>query len=384
MSSFRRRQASANPPIPGTRPSTHTQALLTSTGCLPLDTLFGGGIPLGQLLLLKQDQHTAYWRVLMNYFLVQGITSGQSVCVIAESAEQILSGLPGIVEGKAEDANESVDADSTRELGKASLREDEKMRIAWRYQNLSRVGDTMNARHDTAYCHTFDLTKRIEEERLKAAGKRVVLVDVDGWMNEGEMNEAKIYDRLVDVIRGVIEEGGFSLQSTTAPSSLLRIVIPSLGSPSWLPNGSSPSPKLLCRFLYTIRAILKNAAAVCMISIPTTLPQVLTARLCHASDACVSLSSFAGVSNPYDTEYNGFFNYEKRWKVGTCVEREGIPGVGALGFWVRRKRFGIERVGLPAEEEEKGRSQETRRPLVDVKRAHGPGCGTGAESKLDF
>ena len=54
-SSFQRKVKARVPSIAGAVPSLYTNQLLTSTGLPDLDTLLGGGLVLGSVLLLVED-----------------------------------------------------------------------------------------------------------------------------------------------------------------------------------------------------------------------------------------------------------------------------------------------------------------------------------------
>ncbi|KAJ3037996.1 Elongator subunit elp4, partial [Rhizophlyctis rosea] len=109
MSSFKRRipTASSNPP-PATRISAHNGQTLLSTGVPSLDDVLGGGLPLGSLLLIKEDRFTGYAHLLLKYFITQGIVAGHAVCVASadENPEELARGLMGVVEGKVADGGE--------------------------------------------------------------------------------------------------------------------------------------------------------------------------------------------------------------------------------------------------------------------------------------
>ena len=75
--------------------------------------------------------------------------------------------------------------------------------------------------------------------------------------------------------------------------NVLRIALQSLGSPLWLDDGGSwdpsspspPPPLTLTQFLHSLRALLRRAYGVAMVTIPTHLMQVnrysITLKLIH-------------------------------------------------------------------------------------------------------
>ena len=68
--------------IPGVSPSLHSNQLLTSTGTPHLDSLLGGGLPLGSLLLLQEDSGGSYGKLLVRYFLSEGLVHNHALVAV--------------------------------------------------------------------------------------------------------------------------------------------------------------------------------------------------------------------------------------------------------------------------------------------------------------
>lgn len=140
--SFKKKASANAPKLPaGSRISAYNGQLLISTGVPSLDDILGGGLPVGTVLLIQEDQHTSYAQLLMSYFLAQGVACGHH-CAIAsmdESPQQILENLPWLA-----DQSSSAEAD-TKEAKQET--EDDKMSIAWRYQSLKRFDSGVSPRN---------------------------------------------------------------------------------------------------------------------------------------------------------------------------------------------------------------------------------------------
>jgi elongator complex protein 4 len=128
--------------IKGTRISTLNLKVLTSTGIASLDEIIGGGIPIGTVLMLKQDRYTGYANLILKYFIAQGIAHEHQVMFVSfdTNPEEYISDLMGILSGKQEstqdDEEDIVPQSSARTFG--ALR-NTKMEIAWRYQRLPQL-----------------------------------------------------------------------------------------------------------------------------------------------------------------------------------------------------------------------------------------------------
>ncbi|KAI8913934.1 Elongator complex protein 4 [Powellomyces hirtus] len=400
MSSFKRRTPSAQT-LPSTRISAHNSTVLTSTGVPSVDELLGGGLPLHTSLLIHEDRFTGYAKLLLSYYLAQGIASSNAVCLATaeEEPEAVVRSLMGVVEGKVpsemkEEEDEDISTGAVgggiggRRMG-AVREEEDRMRIAWRYQGLPKFntafgGGRRDANSQQPFCNLFDLTKRMAPAMLNAAGPRMALLDVSVWAAEAEEQGGKnVYEHLLEHIEGLVDEGGFRIRpNAPPPPTVLRIAIHSISSPIW---GRSSTAEL-ARFLHSLRAILRTSYATAVLTLPQTSSPQTSTLLAHLSDAVLRLDSFAGSSTPvhpaYESQYHGFLDVIKVPRVGCLGGRKGE--VGMLGFKVRRKRFLVERCSLPPEGEGVGRGdeEETRRKAPVNK--GGCGSGGGGSSVLDF
>lgn len=172
---------------PGTRRSTNTSSILTSTGIASLDGILGGGVPLQTVMMVREDRLTGYARLMLKYWICQGLASGgQHVFVAAAAAASSASAgvdgnggakknemtgkdaaplavnnnfsaadghiphhrelLPivadlmdmcqGDEDGQEASGSALLDDEDAASSSSASSSLDDKMKIAWRYQNL--------------------------------------------------------------------------------------------------------------------------------------------------------------------------------------------------------------------------------------------------------
>jgi len=154
--------AASNTLSPGVRPSPVDGRLATSTGTPTLDTLLAGhaGLPLGNSILLEENGTTDYAGSLLKYYAAEGIVQGHVLHVVGVR-EGWTRELPGLVGGT-----------DTRAESSSANRESDKMKIAWRYENLGRFGEGPGARGVYIYCLSVENTVVTIKHRL--ASKRCV------------------------------------------------------------------------------------------------------------------------------------------------------------------------------------------------------------------
>lgn len=109
--------------IPGVRPSAADGRPVTSTGSSSFDGLFAGhgGIPLGSSVLVEENGTTDYAGALLRFFAAEGLLQGHHVHVLA-LPDAWGRELPGVA------------SESSKKPSQVS--QDEKMKIAWRYEKL--------------------------------------------------------------------------------------------------------------------------------------------------------------------------------------------------------------------------------------------------------
>merc|ERR1711953_206721 len=153
-SSFQRKIKSKWADIPGVNPSIYTNQLLTSSGVPDLDDLIGGGLAVGSVILLEEDLSGNYSRLMLKYFLSEGLLHKHHLLVTDSSPDGklITSSLPMF------DSKEVVDKEASSES--------DTMKIAWRYQSqnstkLSNLGTSQRSRH------TFNLLKTVPGDLIE-------------------------------------------------------------------------------------------------------------------------------------------------------------------------------------------------------------------------
>ena len=113
----------------GTRLNSNGTLLLTSSGISSLDTFIAGGLPIGSLVLIYEDQNSNLSDSILRCYLSEGIYNKQDLCSISLRNDPI-DNLPI----KEENISKEDRLDD----------ENDKMKIAWRYENLSTIDSSIS------------------------------------------------------------------------------------------------------------------------------------------------------------------------------------------------------------------------------------------------
>ncbi|KAJ5098331.1 hypothetical protein N7532_005332 [Penicillium argentinense] len=253
--------------IPGIRPSPDDGRPTTSTGTPSLDNLLAGhaGLPMGKSLLIEENGTTDFAGALLRYYAAEGVVQDQKVHVVAVP-EQWGRSLPGLI-GTAESLEEK----------RSDKRKDERMKIAWRYERLGEFGAGVagarggerliiavasapaatgeqdpNAKQPPAFCHAFDLTKRL-------AHPSITNMTFIPFTPTKDSPFPPVLSRLQTAI------------ASSAPNTIHRIVIPSLLNPTLYP-AESCHPEYVLQFLHSLKALLS--------AYPTRVTAMITFPLC--------------------------------------------------------------------------------------------------------
>nr|XP_057945106.1 elongator complex protein 4 isoform X2 [Doryrhamphus excisus] len=338
--------------IPGTRPSVQNGQLLISTGVTSLDYLFGGGLAVGTVLLIEEDRYDSYSRMILKYFLAEGVVCRHELFLAAaqdhpndifqELPDPILDDVamhkPGDQQGLLHDPKDSSDA----------------MKIAWRYQNLPKVQSALAS--SSRFGHYYDVSKTMEPEIRQAAKcHHFYLAEHPSQSTATHSLMLESYSALLKSIEEVIRREGYQVTAPMTKSrNILRIGLHSLGSALWGDDlCCRDNPKhshALTTFLYGLRALLRSSLAVAVVTVPSHLIQnrSLMASITRLCDNAIALESFKGSereTSPLYKDYHGLLHVRQLPHLN-CLASQ-LPDHKDLAFKLKRKQFTIERLHLP-------------------------------------
>ncbi|PKY03705.1 PAXNEB-domain-containing protein [Aspergillus campestris IBT 28561] len=367
-------QASTTPESnPGIRPSPDDGRPTTSTGSLSLDNLLAGhgGLPIGKMLLIEENGTTDFAGALLRYYAAEGVVQDQKIHVIG-MPEQWGRSLPGLL-GPADAGDDK----------KSDRRKGDRMKIAWRYERLGEFGagvagsrgwsspmkrnahvrgtqtltrvapaatsgdQTMTDGVQPAFCHSFDLTKRLTHPSI-ANINYIPLVP------SNEPLFASIHKKLQQAI------------SQSPPNIAHRVIIPSLLNPTLYPPETS-QPDILLPFLHSLKALLSapTTRITAMVTIPLSLfsrSSGLVRWMEIISDGVIELCPFphsadalgaSGAATSHEEPPQGML---KTHRLPVLHERGGgsDQNIGQdWAFTLSRRKFEIKPFSLPPAEGDK-------------------------------
>lgn len=202
-------------------------------------------------MLLEEDTYGNYAKIMLEYFLAEGIVSTHSLFVASQDIrpDQLISELPAVVTNPTNHQETQII--------------DEKMQIAWRYQNMKIIDSTNNQ----TLGHYYDLTKKMDKDTINT----VKITKWDGenlkWDLSGFKNQA--YVDLLKSIQEILKLDEFYVSANPKKRNILRIVIHSLGSRLWICDKDEDTQADLLKFFYYFRALMRSSYAVAAISVPS-------------------------------------------------------------------------------------------------------------------
>eukprot|EP01102_Stenamoeba_stenopodia_P017636 TRINITY_DN635_c0_g1_i3.p1 TRINITY_DN635_c0_g1~~TRINITY_DN635_c0_g1_i3.p1 ORF type:complete len:459 (+),score=142.53 TRINITY_DN635_c0_g1_i3:106-1377(+) len=359
-----------------------------STGLTEFDELFGGGIPSGAIVGLKEDANTTHYITLLRHFIAEGVVSGEGVVYIGASScgslstispAYVLSSLPeeigtsskgGTRDSLEEEEEEAVEGIEEQNKKKKSLK------IAWRYEESKQLNETAKTQKRSSTSHAFDLSKKMKREKFEKH-IRVVYCDEENVVEQRDdaSRTLSTHKKLIDRVLAAVE--ALRVGYDARP---VRIVLQSLGAPvpPWSVNESSI-------FLMALRSFVRRTPAV--VGMVSVVPSAITDRSYRISsivDAIVTLRSFAGNGedvNDAFKDYSGFLYIEKLLRLGGLAF-QSRPETLVYGFYKSRKRFVIEKLHLQPESKRFSSSQSEQPPILSELLCQ-PSLPSG-DSILDF
>ncbi|RZF48974.1 hypothetical protein LSTR_LSTR003050 [Laodelphax striatellus] len=311
-----------------------------------------GGYPVGNIILVEEDEFGFYAKLFIKYFISEGLVSRHSayLCSLDTNTRRLASpsssarvaGFMGVMGGWSPASwplrgRFTPPAASTARTSVPQSGDDCCCSSTWlRKESMTSI-----------------LFTRIQSSPTPLANN-MCKNNVDSSSNAEDH-----YSRVLSEVRaraGSASHASACMQSVRR--TVLRAAVHRLGSPLWGGAGSH-----LTRFLYRLRHLVHNSLTTCL-----DHPGLLH-RCEHLADCVISLESLARNCNPCFSDFNGLLHVKKFSTTNTLVPH--VPEEVDWAFKLRKRRFAIVKLHLPpelADTEQRGEHDDYAAPGT---------CGTG-------
>ena len=303
--------------LPGTKPWLNGVRLV-STGLAQLDQFLGGGLPLGSLVLIEEDQNAVHAQTLMQYFVSQGIACGHRVCIAGgdglQGFQEFVNTLPANVSTSGRSSSQTENSQQKMESTQDPSSE---LKIAWQYKKymgsdadnpalhaMPQVGEgtqKQRKQEKMKYCCAFDLHRRLPREEWEASDSRTF--NVSKVMLEGEYSSVReTQGTYSSACRFLADQVRLSTNEEANNPKAGRLCVLGAGGPQWggLSGGTdSGGDKQFVRFLHSLKRIVSSKPpqshhSLAIVTIPSnTLPTHVLSRARCIADGVIQITAFA-------------------------------------------------------------------------------------------
>jgi len=294
----------------GTKTSVTKNQILTSTGIVSLDAVLDGGIPLGTVALVEEENYGRNADMIIKHYIAEGIVCNHSILItdIERKPETIAYDIPKPI---LEESFTSTDIS-------------QELKIAWRYSQ-SPIYDSKPHQTSTSFGHTFDMSTKFPVNELQ---------NIRYWPND--KSQYTSYSELLKKINEIITTDGFSTKIPVEQRRVLKITISNLFSPIW-----DSSDMNVITFLYKLRFIIRSSYATCLItSRAQIINDVIKSRIEHIVDTVLIFKPMELMG----TDYNAKLIIGKLASFNTFLYE---PLSVDWAIKLTRKKICIEKLHLP-------------------------------------
>lgn len=297
--------------LKGTKTSVTKNQILVSTGIVSLDAVLDGGIPIGTVALVEEENYGRNADLITKHFIAEGIVSDHSILIadVERKPETIATNLPKPTRDEHFQSTDIV----------------EDFKIAWRYSQ-NPVYNSKPHHTSISFGHTFDMSTTIPVDELQ---------NIKYWPNKESQSTS--YSELLEHINKIVTTDGFSTKIPVEQRRVLRITINNLFSPIWDSKDMD-----VVTFLFKLRILIRSSYATCLITTRTQIiNNVIKCRTEHFADTVLiikpmELSSCA--------DYNGKLIIGKLASFNTFLYE---PVSIDWAMKLTRKKLCVEKLHLP-------------------------------------
>lgn len=311
--------------------------------------ILGGGIPVGSLAMIMEDNEAPHHMLLLRYFMAQGLVHSQPLFFASPlpSPTAFLGTLPAIAIVRESKSRSMGPKDSNgqdelriawqyrrylteqKELEERRLRQQERTASSWAPSSSSLNQATAGGSYE--FCNEFDMRKPLERSLLIGAKCESL---ASGAHLGGLLDQCKDFVGKLNRPVGEVQiVGRLALQSLCAPQCM-----------------QSCTDWELLAFLQVLKGYVRASNSVAVITFPASLLRpTMAIRWQHFADILLSVEAvldedkeMAGMLTDYQ-EIVGFLRVHKLASINTQVPSVPDANVYTMKV-VRRKKLTLERI----------------------------------------
>ena len=350
---------SKQPSLLGSKPWLNSQSLV-STGLRQLDNILGGGLALGSIFHIDEDdQFGLYSDIVMGYSIAESISTGCITLLVVHDAfdsSRILSSLPYNLSIKDVDCSQSVEEIPQAPPEVLVTEPTTELKIAWQYEKylnndtnpiIGKPSITNKSSTKNLYCCSYDLSNRLQSS---LTSKSPVYV-----LSRGERPLAVVVDEVAAFI-----------EMNSKSNRAIRVFIPHLGGISCHEQRDAQTILLsLLQLKQIVYGVNNPYTSLVLTTHKSFLGEQLSSSIVRLiSDLSISLDSLAGKYQLVAREFGEFLGFLSINKIQHTGQLASIrPLYARYGLKRDRRKLYIEPLHLPPEEGEKGRGESVSKPV---------------------
>ena len=232
-------------------------------------------------------------------------------------------------------------------MGTKVRADEEKMKIAWRYQQQQQSSVNLKS----SFSHNFNLGKTMNIDHLSHKTTWSIPIHDD------DEDSKNCYRKLLKDVKSECEKNEIFSPVNPGPKSVLRVCIQDLGSPVWTPDEDHRRRSEVTGFLLALRSVVRGSLMTCFVSLANlsmfgSSDEVMNEDIKRSVRECCD---FVLCLKPFDDKLkkrggifkdnHGFIDVKKA--LGFNALKSVMTANERFVFRSARSKFSIERIHLP-------------------------------------
>jgi len=337
MSGFQRKAAKSKVlEIPGTKHSIKTFSLLTPSGIPSLDTLTGGGFPIGTVIVANaaNEEARGYSKVVLHHFLGQGLTHYGHDVYLASGLNRKTEKI-SLIQPTKHEQQMSTDTNAEKEP-----QTETDLKIAWRYKDV---------RGKTSLDDNESCPKIVKSSNAEGKFRQWVPTD-----DPIDFSKDDLYKRLFRDLKVAAESYELSTSTSGKPPNILRAGLSDMDSALMTAADTDQTLDSLTRFIFALKSLARHKLLVVCVTLSLSDDEDRESekiRLMELSDFWLDLRAVPKDEKHVGSQqkHHGIFTISKLPNLRT-LKCPVASSRGRYHFKSTKSKFVLEKIHLPPAE----------------------------------